>query len=48
MVIGVFDLYFMMGLMGLVVGECIIRLIEYVVKYNLLFVIFSVFGGVCM
>ena len=40
----VFD--FMGGSMGLVVGEKIIRLIEYVIKKGLILILVCVFGGV--
>lgn len=42
------DVNFIMGSMGMIVGEKIICLFEWVIEKYLLVVIFIVFGGVCM
>lgn len=44
----VMDFCFCGGVMGLVVGEKIICVIEVVLKKKIFCIIFSVFGGVCM
>lgn len=48
LVVLVFDFVFMGGLMGLVVGECFLLVVEKVLEIGVFYVCFFVSGGVCM